>query len=191
MKKFLLVTLTLLTAFAAQSSFADPNATTPVVDSAKPQVVAVVMDSAQRQFILDSMRLAAETEIEKVRSLQGESDVEGIIGVFIPIISVIAVFLFLWRGVEAKRRVRMAMIDKGMDPGMLEAPVDENSRKYGALRWGMLLAGVGLGLLIGFMISHSLMLGEEANVLVIISCSLLFGGGGLIGYHRLAAKMEK
>lgn len=53
---------------------------------------------------------------------------------------------------EPIRSPDVARIEKGMDPSSLDVPHDESSRKFGALRWGMLLMGAGFGLLIGLMI---------------------------------------
>jgi len=149
-------------------------------------------DSAYYQFVLDSIRLEHEAAIETLRAGKDSSiPASEVIGVTIPIFITLFVFLYLWRLSEAKKAVRVAMVEKGMDPGMLEVSGNENSRKYGALRIGMLLAGVGAGLLVGFVITEALGLWNKEFVpLIIISSALLFGGGGLIAYHKMVDKME-
>ncbi len=149
-------------------------------------------DSAYYQFVLDSIQLEHEATIEKLRAgSHGSIPASEVIGVTIPIFITLFVFLYLWRLSEAKKAVRVAMIDKGMDPSVLDIPGNENSRKYGALRIGMLLAGIGAGLLVGFVITTALDLWNQEFVpLIIISSALLFGGGGLIAYHKTVAKME-
>ena len=149
-------------------------------------------DSAYYQFVLDSIRLEHQATVEKLRAGKSSSiPASEVIGVTIPIFITLFVFLYLWRLSEAKRAVRVAMVEKGMDPSVLDVPVNENSRKYGALRIGMLLAGIGAGLLVGFGICEILGVWDEDWVaLIIISSALLFGGGGLIAYHRMVNKME-
>ena len=150
-------------------------------------------NTAREQFLLDSMQqvhnfVLSETSLR--RPPQGTNATD-IIGVMIPIIAIIGAFLVVWRGIEAKRALRMAMIEKGMDPSLLIDRNDESSKKYGALRFGMLLAGIGLGLLVAFFIEVSLMIESNYQPVVFISSSLLFGGMGLIGYHLIANRLEK
>lgn len=152
-------------------------------------------DSAYQRFVLDSMELDHRAHIEAMEAQNGtgfhQPKPEAIIGVMIPIVSIIVVFFFLWRSNEAKKAVRLAMVERGMDPGLLQEQPYEMSRKYGALRLGMLLAGVGLGLLVGFTISTTVMPHDDFVPLVIIASALLFGGAGLILYHRMATKIEQ
>ena len=153
---------------------------------------AATTDSAYYQFVLDSIQLEHEATIEKLRAgSHGSIPASEVIGVTIPIFISLFVFLYLWRLSEAKKAVRVAMVEKGMDPSVLDVPTNESSRKYGALRIGMLLAGIGAGLLVGFVITEALGLWNKEFVpLIIISSALLFGGGGLIAYHKTVAKME-
>lgn len=147
--------------------------------------------STAEQFRLDSMQKQHDFELREaeIRQQRGTNP-EEIIGVFIPIIAILGSFLVVWRGIESKRALRMAMIEKGMDPSLLIDRNDESSKKYGALRFGMLLAGVGLGLLVAFVMVMSFFVESNYKPLVFISSSLLFGGIGLIGYHLIANKLE-
>ncbi|HLP28378.1 MAG TPA: DUF6249 domain-containing protein [Candidatus Didemnitutus sp.] len=148
--------------------------------------------TAGEQFRLDSMQKEHDYELRETELRQHRgTDPQDIIGVMIPIIAIFGSFFVVWRGIESKRVLRMAMIEKGMDPSLLIDRNDESSKKYGALRFGMLLAGVGLGLLVAFVIVSSSMINENHQPLVFISSSLLFGGIGLIGYHLIANRLEK
>lgn len=99
----------------------------------------------------------------------------------------------------AHKRERLAMIeklnDKLIDFSSLEkfplSQLTNNKFSYGALKAGCLLMGVGLGLLIGFLISMNYFPlcdtkmqdnwhVEQASSIVYGSCVLLFGGAGLI-----------
>lgn len=192
--RLLLVALAIVL-FAGNAQGAPDTVAAPDSPSVSRQEL-LARDTAYQKFVLDSMELAHRAKVEMMETQNGgglrQPDPESIIGVSIPIISIIVVFLFLWRSNEAKKAVRLAMIERGMDPGLLQEQPNESSRKYGALRIGMLLAGVGLGILVGFMISLSV-LPDRGNTwpLVIISSALLFGGAGLILYHRMATKIEQ
>lgn len=153
-------------------------------------------DTAYQQFVLDSMAEERRAKIGELEAMNGtgysRTEPEAIIGVFIPIVAILAVFLFLWRTNEAKKAIRLAMVERGMDPGLLNEQPNESSRKYGALRIGMLLMGLGLGCIVGFLVSIMLM-PDHGNFwpLVIIASSISFGGAGLIAYHRMATKLEQ
>jgi hypothetical protein len=187
MPRFLLLVIVVL--FMIVSSFNGQTPPAPVADSAAGSELTT--DSAYRQFVLDSIRLEANVIIDRIDATQERHvQPEAIIGVLIPIVVLIVVFLYLWRASESKKAVRLAMIEKGMDPSLMNDG-NENSRKYGALRIGLLLAGLGMGLLVGFAIAEVLQLWDKETVpLIIISSALLFGGSGLIVYHRLVAKIE-
>lgn len=152
-------------------------------------------DTAYQKFVLDSMSEERRAKIGELEAMNGtgysQQQPEAIIGVFIPIVAILVIFLFLWRANEAKKEVRLAMIERGMDPGLLNEQPSESSRKYGALRIGMLLAGIGLGLLVGFLIVTGMHIHDDSAPLVVIATSLLFGGAGLIVYHRMATKLEQ
>jgi hypothetical protein len=175
---------------ATDSATAAPD--TPTVS--RHEVLA--KDTAYQQFVLDSMAEERRAKIDELEAVHGTGfhrpEPEAIIGVFIPIIAILAVFLFLWRSNEAKKAVRLAMVERGMDPGLLNEQPNESSRKYGALRIGMLLMGLGFGCIVGFLVSIMLM-PDHGNFwpLVIIASSISFGGAGLIAYHRMATKLEQ
>lgn len=161
-----------------------------IQETVTPQVDSQGLTTAE-QFRLDSMQKEHDYELRETELRQQRgTDPQDIIGVMIPIIAIFGSFFVVWRGIESKRALRMAMIERGMDPSLLIDRSDESSKKYGALRFGMLLAGVGLGLLVAFVIVSSSMITGDHQPLVFISSSLLFGGIGLIGYHLIANKLE-
>lgn len=161
-----------------------------IQETVSPQVDSQGLTTAER-FRLDSMQMQHDFDLHEAAIRQDRvTSPEDIIGVFIPIVAILGAFLVVWRGIESKRALRMAMIEKGMDPSLLVERSDESSKKYGALRFGMLLAGVGLGLLVAFVIVSSSSIGSNMQPLVFISSALLFGGIGLIGYHLIANKLE-
>ncbi len=72
-----------------------------------------------------------------------------------------------------RKKERMALIQSGRDASIL----NEDSRCYSSLKWGLLLFGVGLGLLIAeFMAKYDVMSPEAAY----FSMASIFGGMALI-----------
>jgi hypothetical protein len=147
--------------------------------------------SAEQRYRLDSIAATRAYDLREMElHQQRQPDPEDIIGVFIPIVAILGAFLVVWRSIESKRALRMAMIDKGMDPSLLEAPTDESSKKFGALRFGMLLAGVGFGLMLAIFIVSFWETGQYESA-VFFGSALLFGGVGLVAYHIIARRLEK
>jgi hypothetical protein len=72
-----------------------------------------------------------------------------------------------------RKKERMALIQSGRDASILK----EDGRCYSSLKWGLLLFGVGLGLLIAeFMAKYDVMSAEAAY----FSMASIFGGMALI-----------
>ena len=72
-----------------------------------------------------------------------------------------------------RKKERMALIQSGRDASILK----EDGRCYSSLKWGLLLFGVGLGLLIAeFLAKYDVMSAEAAY----FSMASIFGGMALI-----------
>jgi DMSO reductase anchor subunit len=72
-----------------------------------------------------------------------------------------------------RKKERMALIQSGRDASIL----DQDGRCYSSLKWGLLLFGVGLGLLIAeFLAKYDVMSAEAAY----FSMASIFGGMALI-----------
>lgn len=68
----------------------------------------------------------------------------------------------------------MSLIDKGASADLFTRKPLNSS--YPALRYGLLLFGAGVGILVGKMMAEAQILDEEGAV---FSCLLIFGGAGL------------
>mgnify|MGYP006925664995 FL=1 len=83
-----------------------------------------------------------------------------------------------------RRKERMALIEKGLTTDVLES----HRRTPSSLKWGMVLLGVGVGILLGRILAEYTMLGEEESF---FSMVFLFGGLSLLVYYFIERSMEK
>jgi hypothetical protein len=106
-----------------------------------------------------------------------------IIAVFIPIIAIIVSGIALVYALWTQNRERMAMIEKGLDVSSIYKKREANPKA--AAKWGFLLVGVALGLLIGAILINQTELEQPA---VMFSTIFLFGGLGLLTYYFTIGK---
>lgn len=102
-----------------------------------------------------------------------------------------AVFGIIYVIVTARHRQRMAMIEKGMNPGA-EAPPEMHK----SLRNGMVLVGIGLGLFLGYLMDTYMPgYGPDGDMgdtpLPYFMMVLLCGGAALIAYHMIARRATR
>ena len=103
----------------------------------------------------------------------------------IPIVMFAGFFAMVFGIVYLRTRQNLAMIEKGMNPKEFA----NRPAPYLNLKWGLLLIGSGLGLLIAYIIdlSSDLVDGEE-NPTIYFSMIAIFGGLGLIASYRIEKK---
>ncbi|MDJ0645897.1 MAG: hypothetical protein QNJ57_07950 [Flavobacteriaceae bacterium] len=94
--------------------------------------------------------------------------------ILIPLAFFASVFGIIYVYLTARNRERMSMIDKGVDPSIFTT-----KRNYAnmTLKFGMLLVGIALGILVGSFIDEYTTLPEEVGYFSMI---FLFGGLALI-----------
>lgn len=117
---------------------------------------------------------------------------EDIVGQFTGLVAVLLIFggtpavivLVYYFGRKAKHKERLALIDKGMDPSVF---MREEPPSLAALMWGLLILGIGLGCLLGYIFSVFTSLGQEY---MMPSLALVFGGLGLVGFFLYRKKAE-
>jgi hypothetical protein len=86
--------------------------------------------------------------------------------------------------IAIKRKERRQLIEKGIDASVLEPKRNVPS----SLKWGMVLVGIGIGILLGKIISANTTMGEEGST---FSMMCLFGGLALVIYYFMERKIEK
>ena len=94
-----------------------------------------------------------------------------VIGVMIPIIVSIGVFITIIYIRKFQNLERMAIIEKGLSPELFK----RESSSAGTLRASMLLLGAGIGLLFGYFLDRAWDMEEVAY----FSMLFIFGGLGL------------
>lgn len=85
-----------------------------------------------------------------------------------------------------RRKERMAMMEKGVDASMFVTP--HNKSAY-SLKYGIMLIGVALGILIGKLLAATEAFVHEEEA-AYFSMIFLFGGLGLVIYYFLSKKMN-
>lgn len=90
----------------------------------------------------------------------------------IPIVTVISIVVMIIFIRKFTNDERMAMIEKGVEANIF----NRKTNAYPNLRYGLLLVGAGLGLLVGALFANTRMIDEEASY---FSMLFIFGGLGL------------
>ena len=109
-----------------------------------------------------------------------------LIGVFIPIFTVISGIIMIILVRYYENMERMAMIEKGMNPS-LDKP-RRRANPSTTLRFALLAIGAGLGILFGNLLENSLQMNEEV---AFFSMILIFGGLGLLASYVLELRLSK
>ena len=84
-------------------------------------------------------------------------------------------------------REKMALIERGIDPGISRAAVTA-PKPFLSLKFGLLLVGFGIGLLIALFTCVNLNMSEEENVAAYFGSLSIFGGLGLIVCYIIEKK---
>lgn len=102
--------------------------------------------------------------------------------VLVPITLFISTFAMIFGIRYFSNKEKMAMIERGIDPGINKA----TPKPFISLKFGLLLVGVGLGLLVALftvrgVFGNAMTKGEQGQaVAVYFGCLGIFGGLGLI-----------
>jgi hypothetical protein len=86
---------------------------------------------------------------------------------------------------EARTRERMALIEKGIDPDQVFK--EKKGAGYDPQFWGFLLTGLGLGTLLGYILSLATKLD---SIILINALAALLGGLGMIVYSTYRKRSD-
>jgi len=106
--------------------------------------------------------------------------------ILVPIALFATIFGIIFVAVSARNKERMALIEKGMDASIFKEAHNSLGR-YNALKWGLVIVGVGIGLILGNIFDiHGIMDDDVAYFAMIF----VFGGLGLLSYYLLIRKIK-
>lgn len=101
-----------------------------------------------------------------------------------------AIFGMYYMFITARNRERLALIEKGADASLFKSAKEPGDGTFGnmfsALKIGLFLIGIGLGIAMGYFVSLSGM-DEGASYPSMI---FLFGGLGLVVYYLISKKKQ-
>jgi hypothetical protein len=110
-------------------------------------------------------------------------------GNLVPIILFISMFGsafgIVYVAITARNKERLALIEKGMDSSIFQT--QETHGRYNALKWGLVIVGVGIGLIFGNIFDMNGIMDEEVAY---FAMTLVFGGLGLLVYYLLIRKIK-
>ncbi|MEO6721228.1 MAG: DUF6249 domain-containing protein [Ferruginibacter sp.] len=105
--------------------------------------------------------------------------------VLIPITLFAGAFAMTFGIVYLHTRQNLAMIEKGMNPKEFA----NRPAPYRNLKWGLLLIGSGVGLLLAYLLDLSLTaINGEDNPTIYFALIAIFGGLGLISSYKIEKK---
>lgn len=108
-------------------------------------------------------------------------------GIIIPVVLFGSIFGIIYVYLMTRNRERMAMIEKGTDMSLFARKHgDESPMKYWVIKFGFLMIGIGLGVIVGSLASNSIMEEETAYPSMI----LLFGGLALVASYFVERKLR-
>ena len=119
-----------------------------------------------------------------------QQDVDVIIELIMPFLGIGLAFFALYiifYAIKSEKKQKMAMIEKGMDPS-LSGKKRETKRKPNHLKNGILLMGLALGILMGYLLT------EVGNMIAWVaypSMILIFGGVALIMNYYIERKSDQ
>ena len=106
-----------------------------------------------------------------------------VIGVFIPIVAIVAISAIIVYIRKFENEERMAMIDKGMNPKDMKVVRNTSF----PLRFSLLMIGVGVGLFVGYILDSITYMDEVAY----FSMSFIWGGVGMGLSYVIEEKKNK
>lgn len=107
-------------------------------------------------------------------------------GILVPILVPLGFFAMIFGIVYMNKRENLAMIDKGLNP---KTPSARGPEPFKYLKWGLLLIGAGIGLLIAFFLDNNIRPAEPQALY--FSLIAIGGGIGLVISYKMEMKEMK
>jgi len=106
--------------------------------------------------------------------------------ILVPIALFASIFGIVWIAVSARNKERLALIEKGLDSTIFKQ-LGQTHWRYGALKFGLLAIGVGIGLVVANILDVNGVMDDEVAYFAMI---FIFGGLGLLSYYKLMGKIK-
>ncbi len=110
------------------------------------------------------------------------------LALLIPILVPLGFFAMIFGIIYLYKKESLAMIDKGMNPRSPRAP--EGPKPFRYLKWGVLLVGAGIGLLLAYLLEQALPDARDSEALY-FALIAIGGGIGLVVSHKMEMKAMK
>lgn len=110
------------------------------------------------------------------------------LALLIPILVPLGFFAMIFGIIYLYKKENLAMVEKGMNPRQSSGP--EGPKPFSYLKWGVLLVGAGLGLLLAYVLDRALPHAQDSEVLY-FALIIVGGGIGLIISHKMEMKALK
>ncbi len=108
-----------------------------------------------------------------------------LVGILVPITLFIGVFTMIIFLRKYENEERMAMIEKGINPGSVNK---QRVNPSGTLRFALLAIGAGIGLLVGSVLENTMRFEEGIAYTAMV---LLFGGLGLLTSYLIQLRQDE
>lgn len=116
--------------------------------------------------------------------IESDENTIGILGVMVPIILSLGLFLLIFGLDYLKRRERMTLIERGIE--LKDGPPKD--RTFQVLRISLLFIGIGTGLLLSFFLTQKTDIDGPG---IYFPMLFIFGGLGLLSSYIIERKREK
>lgn len=108
-------------------------------------------------------------------------------GILVPLGLFAMIFGIVYMAITSRNRERMALIERGADPLLFEAK-KRASNGSGTMKWGLLLFGIGIGVVIANLLVSSHAMDKDSAYPAMI---FIFGGLALIVFYLWQSKQNK
>jgi uncharacterized protein DUF6249 len=120
---------------------------------------------------------------------------DSIIGEMIPIFAIIFTFgipgIIIFWYINARHRERMRLIEKGLSAEEIKKYFQNvyyrGKNPYSALKWGILLASIGLGFVLSEILNETTEMSDSITPAIL----LLFAGLGFLIYYLIVSKKKQ
>ena len=105
--------------------------------------------------------------------------------IIVPVAAMAMTFAVFYFFITSRHRERIKLIESGADPSLFYNPAQ---KRNAAIKFGMLLIGIGVGIFLGNLLGAILPIDEEVTIPSLI---MICAGGGLLLGNKIANDLDK